>query len=193
MSDRQAAFEALLEPVLGPAYGLALSLTGDPSDAEDLVQEAALLAFRGFHTFELGTNFRAWFMRIVTNAYLGRKRTEKRRPTPVEIDDVPDHFLYLRSRETGVAGVAEDPVEELLRGVDVDEIETAIQKLPREFRGVAALYFGQEFTYPEISELLDIPVGTVRSRLHRARKLLQKELWEMAVEEGIIRPREEDR
>ena len=96
MSDRQAAFEALLEPVLGPAYGLALSLTGDPSDAEDLVQEAALLAFRGFHTFELGTNFRAWFMRIVTNAYLGRKRTEKRRPTPVEIDDVPDHFLYLR-------------------------------------------------------------------------------------------------
>jgi RNA polymerase sigma-70 factor (ECF subfamily) len=132
-------------------------------------------------------------MRIVTNAYLGRKRTEKRRPTPVEIDDVPDHFLYLRSRETGAAGVAEDPVEEFLRGVDVAEIEAAIQNLPAEFRGVAALYFGQEFTYPEISELLDIPVGTVRSRLHRARKLLQKELWDMAVEEGIIHPGEEDR
>lgn len=192
MADSQAAFEELLEPVLGPAYGLALSLTADPANAEDLVQEAALLAYRGFHTFRPGTNFRAWFMRIVTNAHLGGKRKEKRRPTPVEIDDVPDHFLYLRSRDTGVAGVAEDPVEAFLRRVDVGEIEAAIQRLPTEFRGVAALYFGQEFTYPEISEVLEIPVGTVRSRLHRARKLLQKELWDLAVEEGVIPPREED-
>lgn len=185
-SDPQAEFEALLEPVLGPAFGLAISLTADPADAEDLVQEAALLAYRGFHTFQSGTNFRAWFMRILTNAHFGRKRKEKRRPTPVEIDEVPDHYLYTRSQETGVTGTSEDPVEELLRKIDVAQVEEAIQGLPEEFREVAALYFTQEFTYPEIAELLEIPVGTVRSRLHRSRKALQQVLLGMAREAGIV-------
>jgi RNA polymerase sigma-70 factor (ECF subfamily) len=188
MSDSREEFQVLLEPVLGPAFGLAMSLSGDPADAEDLVQEAALLAFRGFHTFRRGTNFRAWFMRILTNVHFGKKRSERRRPTPVELEEVPDHYLYTRSSETGLGSTAPDPVEELLRSLDAAQVEKAIQALPADFRTVAALYFNEEFSYPEISELMEIPIGTVRSRLHRARKALQKALWELAAEEGVIPP-----
>jgi RNA polymerase sigma-70 factor (ECF subfamily) len=185
-NDQTEIFQELLEPVLGPAFGLALTMTADPVDAEDLVQEAALLAFRGFHTFQQGTNFRAWFMRILTNAHLGNKRKEKRRPNPVELDDVPDHYLFERSTETGLGSQSEDPVEGLLRRLDVDQVNRAIQDLPDEFRSVAALYFMEDLSYPEIAEMMDIPVGTVRSRLHRARKVLQRDLWELAEEEGIV-------
>ena len=188
MPDSREEFQVLLEPVLGPAYGLAMSLAGDPADAEDLVQEAALLAFRGFHTFRKGTNFRAWFMRILTNVHFGKKRSERRRPQPVELEEVPDHYLYRRSSETGLGTSAPDPVQELLRSLDVAQVERAIQALPEDFRTVAALYLNEEFSYPEISEVLEIPIGTVRSRLHRARKALQKSLWELAEEEGVIPP-----
>jgi RNA polymerase sigma-70 factor (ECF subfamily) len=192
MADQKEVFEQLLEPVLGPAFGLAITLSGDPADAEDLVQEAALLAFRGFQTFQQGTNFRAWFMRILTNVHLGGKRKEKRRPTPVELEEVPDHYLFERSSESGLGSQSEDPVQGLLQRLDVAQVERAIQALPDEFRAVAGLYLMEEMTYPEIAELMDIPVGTVRSRLHRARKVLQRDLWALAREEGILPPGREE-
>ncbi len=181
-----AAFESLLRQQLGPAYGMALRLTGNSADAEDLVQEAALLAFRGFHSFQQGTNFKAWFFRILTNAYFGKRRKEKRRPSTVDLDEIPDFYMYHRSTEAGLFERTDDPATLLLSEMDVAQVTQAIDALPEEYRVVAVLYFLEDMSYQDIASVLDIPVGTVRSRLHRARKMLQKTLWEIAEEAGIV-------
>lgn len=168
------------------AYGMAYNLTGNAADAEDLLQEAALLAFRGFDSFEKGTNFKGWFYRILTNAYISRYRRRKRAGEQVDIDDVPDLFLYRRSVDAGLTPDAPDPATALLDRLGVDEIRAALDRLPDEYRMAAVLYFMEDLSYQEIADALDIPVGTVRSRLHRGRKLLQRELWREAVERGIV-------
>lgn len=179
-------FESLLSPILGSAYGMALKLTRNQADAEDLIQEAALRAFRGFHTFELGTNFKAWFFRILTNAYYGKKRKEKRRPSPVDIDAVPESYIRQRSAELGLTEKEVDPGSRIVSEMDVNQVSEAIDALPEEYRVVAILYFLEDLAYQEIADVLDVPVGTVRSRLHRGRKILQKMLWDIAEESGII-------
>ena len=184
-SDAEA-FESLLIPILDSAYGMALKLAGNKADAEDLLQEAALLAFRGFHTFELGTNFKAWFFRILTNAFYGKKRKEKRRPTPVDIEDVPESYMRQRSREVGLSDTEVDAGARIVSEMDVMQVSQAIDALPEEYRVVAILYFLEDLAYQEIADVLEIPVGTVRSRLHRGRKMLQKMLWDIAEESGII-------
>ncbi len=186
MAADQRRFESLLDPVLDRAFALAVNLTANRADAEDLVQEAALRAFRGFASFRPGTNFRAWFFRILTNAYYSRRRSERRRPLEVQLGEVPDAYLHTRAVRSGLHARTSDPARALMSRLGVEEIQQAIQSLPDEFRVVAALYFLEEFRYPEIAEVLDIPVGTVRSRLHRGRKILQKELWAIAESEGIV-------
>lgn len=181
-----AIFESLLTPQLGAAYGMALRLSGNTADAEDLVQEAALLAFRGFKTFELGTNFKAWFFRILTNAYFGKRRREKRRPTSVDLEDVPERYLFERTAEAGLHERSNDPASHLVSEMDVEQVTAAIDALPEEYRVVSMLYFLEDLSYQDIAEVLDIPVGTVRSRLHRGRRMLQKALWHIAEEAGII-------
>ena len=178
-------FEELLDGVLSPAYRLALGYTGNGPDAEDLVQEASLLAWRGFGSFQAGTNFRAWFLRILTNAHFSRYRKVRRAPAQVDLDDVHQHHLLMRAGESGLLG-REDPVGALMDSLTVDRVLEAIQALPEEFGSVAALFFLEELSYPEISELLRIPVGTVRSRLHRGRKMLQKTLWTVARDSGVV-------
>ena len=189
-ADRQAAdlnaFESLLEPQLESAYGMALKLTRHAADAEDLVQEAALLAFRGFHTFELGTNFKAWFFRILTNAFFGKKRKEKRRPQTVDLEDVEDLYMYQKTAELGLHDKSDDPAAMVISEMDVEQVTKAIDALPEEYRVVAVLYFLEDLSYQGIADVLDLPVGTVRSRLHRGRKMLQKMLWQIAEEAGII-------
>ena len=179
----QPTFEALLTPLLGHAYRLAASI-GDRAEAEDVVQEAALLAFRAFDSFEPGTNFRAWFFRIVTNCCYARHRTRQRRPQTVEFADVPDLYLYNMTRETGMYADTRDPAAAVFGKMTVDQVVAAIQALPEEYRAAAALYFIEDQTYEEIAAALECPVGTVRSRLHRGRKLLQKALWDLAQEHG---------
>lgn len=178
-------FEELLDPVLSPAYRLALGYTGNGPDAEDLVQEAALLAWRGFPSFQPGTNFRAWFLRILTNAHFSRYRKVRRAPAGVDLDDVNQHHLLFRAAEAGLLS-REDPVGALMDAVTVDRVMEAIQALPEEFAGVTSLFFLEEMSYLEISSLLGIPVGTVRSRLHRGRKMLQKTLWTLARDSGVV-------
>ena len=187
MSLRPAAdFESLFAAVAGTAFGIASRLTRNQADAEDLVQEAALLAFRAFASFEPGTNFRAWFFKILTNCYFSKRRREKSRPVTSDLDDTPDLYLYARSAETGFPTQGPDPAAQLLDQLGTERVVAAIARLPDEYRVVATLYFMEDLSYEEIARALGCPVGTVRSRLHRGRKMLQKALWQVAEESGIV-------
>ena len=179
-------FESLLVPLLGPAYNTALRLTRNGADAEDLVQEAALLACRGFKRFELGTNFKAWFFRILTNAYFSKYRQQRRRGTTVELEDTPELYLFMQSAGMGLNQRTEDPAAALMDRIDGGMTSDALASLPDEYRAVATLYFVNDMSYDEIAAALGVPIGTVRSRLHRARRMLQRALWGLAVEHGIV-------
>jgi RNA polymerase sigma-70 factor (ECF subfamily) len=181
-----ASFESLFTPLASSAFGVAVRFTGNRADAEDLVQEAALLAFRGFDSFEPGTNFKAWFFRILTNCYFSARRKQKARPVTADLDDTPDLYLYARSAETGFPTAGPDPAAQLLDSLGTERVAAAIARLPEEYRVVSTLYLMEDLSYEEIGRVLQCPVGTVRSRLHRGRKMLQKALWQVAEEDGIV-------
>jgi RNA polymerase sigma-70 factor (ECF subfamily) len=179
-------FEALFSTALNSAFGAALQLTRNQADAEDLVQEAALLAYRAFGSFEPGSNFRAWFLKILTDCYCSKRRRETNRPVTSDLDDTPDLHLYSRSGAAGFPIQGPDPAAELLEKLGTEGIVAAISRLPEEYRLVSTLYFMEDLSYEEIARVLDCPVGTVRSRLQRGRKMLQKSLWQIAEEDGIV-------
>jgi RNA polymerase sigma-70 factor (ECF subfamily) len=181
-----ADFESLFAAVAGMAFGVAVRLTRSPTDAEDLVQEAALLAFRAFASFEPGTNFRAWFLKILTNCYFSKRRREKSRPVTSDLDDTPDLYLYARSAQAGFPTQGPDPAAQLLDQLGTERVVGAINRLPEDYRVVSTLYFMEDLSYEDIAQVLGCPIGTVRSRLHRGRKMLQKALWQVAEESGII-------
>jgi RNA polymerase sigma-70 factor (ECF subfamily) len=180
------SFDAEFRRVVGPAFGYALRLTRNTADAEDLVQTAALLAFRAFGSFIPGGNFKAWFFRIMVHEYWGRHRMAKRRPSTVSFDDLPDLHLYAHAPEAGLPTAGPDPGAVLIDQLGVDGVVQALDALPEEYRVVSTLYFMEDFTYQEIAAVLEIPVGTVRSRLHRGRKMLQRALWQVACDAGIV-------
>jgi RNA polymerase sigma-70 factor, ECF subfamily len=182
-----ATFESLFASAANSAFGVAMRLTRNQADAEDLVQEAALLAYRAFESFEPGTNFRAWFLKILTNCYYSKRRREKSRPVTSDLDDTPDLYLYARSGQAGFPTQGPDPASQLLDKLGTERIAAAMARLPTDYRMVATLYFMEDLTYEEISHTLECPVGTVRSRLHRSRKMLQKALWQVAQEDGIVK------
>ena len=178
-------FERQLTAVLDQAYGTALRLTGSAADAEDLVQDAALLAHRGFKGFTAGSNFRAWFYRILLNRFYSNYRRQRRAGVSVDLDDTPELYLYQQAAASGVTPDS-DTATALVDRLDGELVQRALDALPEEFRTVATLYFMQDLPYQEIADMLDVPIGTVRSRLHRARRMLQKALWEVAAERGIV-------
>ena len=178
-------FERLLAGVLDQAYGTALRLTGTPADAEDLVQDAALLAHRGFPGFTTGSNFRAWFYRILLNRFYSNYRRQRRAGVSVDLDETPELYLYQQAAASGLTPDT-DTATNLVDRLDSELVTRALDALPEEFRTVATLYFMQDLPYQEIADMLDVPIGTVRSRLHRARRMLQKALWEVAAERGIV-------
>jgi RNA polymerase sigma-70 factor (ECF subfamily) len=178
-------FEALLAGVLDQAYGTAMRLTGNAADAEDLVQDAALLAHRGFGSFTEGSNFRAWFYRILLNRFYSNYRRQRRAGVAVELEDTPETYLAEQAEAAGLRA-NEDTAAALVDRLDAEAIEQALAGLPDEFRTAATLYFMQDLPYQEIAEILDVPIGTVRSRLHRARRMLQRRLWSVARERGIV-------
>lgn len=184
-ASRQEYFESLFQPLLGAAYGTALHLTRSQDDAEDLVQDAAVQAFRALDTFQPGTHFKAWFFRIMTNLFFHRYRKKRREPEIAELEEAPDLYLYTQARGAGQMGDAADPAALVMGKLDTEHVVAAIARLPEEYRLVAALYLLHEFSYQEIGEIVDCPVGTVRSRLHRGRKILQKALWQVAAAQGL--------
>ena len=164
-------------------YSAALRMTRNPADAQDVVQETFLKAYRAYHSYTDGTNLKAWLYRILTNTYINTYRKAQRRPTEVELGELQDLYLYKRLGEA--SGATQSAEADMLDDfVDTDIID-ALESLPEVFR-MPVLYADVEgFSYKEIAEMLDIPIGTVMSRLHRGRKALQKKLWDIAVDRGI--------
>ncbi len=179
-------FTSLLESVLEPAYRTAYHLTRNEADAEELVQEAALLAYKGFDRFELGTNFKGWFMTILRNRFISGYRKKQREVPTVDLEDAPDLYMYSKSLESGLATQTSEPAKYVIEQLDAEQVGDALAELPMEFREAATLYFTQDMSYQEIADVLGVPVGTVRSRLHRGRKLLQKKLWNLAEDYGLV-------
>jgi RNA polymerase sigma-70 factor (ECF subfamily) len=185
LEDRSATeYDALLSPIIEAAYGIAYRLTRNRDDAEDLVQETAVQAFRAYSTFTPGTNFKAWFFKILLNCFRSRCRKRKREPEIAPLADVCELYLYVQTTRAGLAG--NNPSVVVAERMSEEQIEMAIEALPEEYRAVAILSFMEEMSYQEIADILDCPVGTVRSRLHRGRKLLQKALWDLAESQHII-------
>ena len=187
MQDEQALrerFERDVLPLLSSLYGAALRLTRNPADAEDLVQETYLRAFRGFAGFQEGTNLKAWLYRILTNSYINVYRKKQREPQTVEgPDDVDEWYLFDRLGARRVEGSAEDEVLDRIPDADV---KAALESLPENFRMPVLLADVEGFSYKEIAEIMDTPIGTVMSRLHRGRKALEKALWHTAEERGLV-------
>jgi RNA polymerase sigma-70 factor (ECF subfamily) len=166
-------------------YSAALRMTRNQADAEDLVQETYLRGFRAFGGFEQGTNLRAWLFRILTNAYINRYRAKQRRPIESDLGDLEDLYLYKRlgSMETAAASLSAE--QQFLDLYPDDEVKQALEGLPDNFRLPVILADVEGFAYKEIAEMLDIPIGTVMSRLHRGRKAMQKALFAYAEAHGL--------
>jgi len=181
--DRQERLEAEALTHLDALYRTALRLSRNPQDAEDLVQETYLNAFRSLDRFEEGTNLRAWLFRILNNAFISQYRRRKRRPSS-SIEDVTEYYLYDHLVEGGAAPRTENPEQEVLDRIGDEGVLRALEELPVEFRQVELLADVEGFSYREIADILNIPIGTVMSRLYRARRRLQKMLWQEAQELG---------
>jgi len=164
-------------------YSAALRMTRNPADAEDLVQETFLKAYRAYQTFTSGTNLKAWLYRILTNTYINRYRKQMRRPTETDLGDVENLYLYRRIGDSGQ--VARSAEEEVLEGFVDADVKAAIESLPEHFRLPVLLADVEGFSYKEIAEIMDVPIGTVMSRLHRGRKALERALWSFAREHGL--------
>jgi RNA polymerase sigma-70 factor, ECF subfamily len=176
-------FEREAIPLLSELYGGALRLTRNPSDAEDLLQETFLRAYRGFASFKEGTNLRAWLYRIMTNAFINIYRKRQREPQTVSDSDVEEWYLYDKLGADGAEASAEAQVLDSLPDEDVQE---ALAGLPDQFRLAVLLADVEGFSYKEIAEILDVPIGTVMSRLHRGRRALERRLWDVMRDRGLV-------
>lgn len=174
-------FEREAIPHMDSLYNFALKMTGDEDDADDLVQETYLKAFRFFDKFEKGTNCKAWLFRIMKNSYINDYRKQVKEPNKVDYEDVQNFYENIKSDEVETKHYEQDVFSNLLD----DEISKAITDLPEDFRTVIILSDIEGFTYDEIADFVDIPVGTVRSRLHRARKMLYSQLYDYAKLKGF--------
>ena len=179
MADKTKFSEQAM-PFMDALYTAALRLARNAADAEDLVQETYLKAYRAYDGFEEGTNLRAWLYRILTNTFINSYRSKKRRPDETDIDEVEDLYLYRRLGGLEAAAAGRSAEDELLDWFSDSEVKEAVESLPEQFRIAVLLSDIEGFSYKEIAEILDIPIGTVMSRLHRGRKALQRQLYEFA-------------
>jgi RNA polymerase sigma-70 factor (ECF subfamily) len=163
-----------------------MRMTRNRSDAEDLVQETFIKAWRSFATYQQGTNLRAWLFRIMTNTYINKYNAQQRKPTETELDDVEELFLYKRLGAVDQSQLSQSAEDQMLSLFTDDEVKKALEELPDQFRIPVLMSDVEGFSYKEIAEILEIPLGTVMSRLHRGRKAMQKMLYEYAKERGLI-------
>ena len=180
---KHTEFEAEALPHMDVLYNFALRTTGNEDDARDLLQETYLKAYRFWDKYEKGTNIRAWLFRIMKNSYINRYRKETKEPDKVDYEDIENFYNTIRAESTD----PNDLQEQLYGNLLGDEVTKALQSLPDDFRTVVILCDIEGLTYEEIAEFVECPIGTVRSRLHRGRKLLQAKLFEYAKQQGMIK------
>jgi len=170
--------------LLPSLYGAALRMTRNPADAEDLLQETTLRAYRGFASFQEGTNLKAWLYRILTNSFINTYRKKQREPKTVDgPEDLDEWFLFDR---IGAQSVARSAEEDVLANIPDADVKEALESIPENFRMAVLLADVEGFSYKEIAEITDVPIGTVMSRLHRGRKALEKALYAVAKERGLV-------
>lgn len=177
---KQNDFRVEMLPHLESMYNFALHLTNDHDDAEDLVQDTMVKAYRFFSSYEKGTNAKAWLYRILKNSFINRYRKVSKMPVQVDFEEIASFYESVRSEQTDTT----DMQELFFRGVMSDEVSKALSRLPEDFRTVVMLCDIDGFTYEEIANMLDVPIGTIRSRLHRGRNLLRSLLTDYAHNHG---------
>lgn len=175
-------FEREAVPHMDSLYNFALKMTGDSDDASDLLQETYLKAFRFWDKFEKGTNCKAWLFRIMKNTYINTYRKNTKEPDKVDYEEIENFYENIKPSSTDSAHLEKDIYDNLLD----DELSDAISSLPEDFRTVVILCDIEGYTYDEIADFVDVPVGTVRSRLHRARKMLFTKLHKYAGDKGYV-------
>jgi len=185
-SAKRKSFESEAIPHMEALLRTALRMTRNQGDAEDLVQEAIVKAYRNWDKFEPGTNCRAWLFRIMTNIFINEYRSKSRSPVSIDVDDIDENYLY---GQLASLGPENNPERELFNKILDDDIKKTIDELPDDFKMVVVLSFIEDFSYQEIADIMDLQLGTVKSRLHRGRKLLQKQLYDYAVKNGYIKER----
>lgn len=175
-------FEREAVPHMDALYNFAIKMTGDSDDASDLLQETYLKAFRFWDKFEKGTNCKAWLFRIMKNTYINTYRKNTKEPDKVDYEEIENFYENIKPSSTDSAHLEKDIYDNLLD----DELSSAISSLPEDFRTVIILCDIEGYTYDEIADFVDVPVGTVRSRLHRARKMLFTKLHSYASDKGYV-------
>ena len=183
-NENQNEFQELVSPHLNSLYSTALRMTRNQNDAEDLVQDTLFKAFRAFDQFQKDTNFRAWTFRILVNTYITAYRKAVKQPQKVSYEDLEEFYLYKKLDDT--VSLQEAPKEDFLENLFDDEVKNAMENLPYQFRLVVLLCDVEGFSYNEIAEIIDAPLGTVMSRLFRGRRLLQRYLWSYAKKRGYV-------
>jgi RNA polymerase sigma-70 factor (ECF subfamily) len=180
---RKAFEEAALEQ-LPSLYNTALRLTKNKADAEDLVQDTYIKALRASRQLQKGSGLRAWLFKILTRTFIDRYRKKLKEPPTVDYEKVEEFYLFNRLAESWPHVASEDPEERLLKVFLDDDVKKALEALPHPFRVNVVLSDVEGFTYQEISEILELSLGTVKSRLYRGRRLLQRSLWAYAQRYG---------
>ncbi|MGD1842312.1 MAG: sigma-70 family RNA polymerase sigma factor [Thermonemataceae bacterium] len=187
--EKYYIFNEEFMPHIDPMYNFAYRLTLDEDDAKDLVQDTYLKAFRFINSFQKGTNAKAWLFRILKNSFINDFRKKSKQPAKVDYSEV-ESFYNSDEAETGVTTTTTDLRAEMVQDLIGDEVATALNSLAVDFRIVIILCDIEGFTYEEMARILDIPIGTVRSRLHRARNLLKEKLRLYAKKMGYIKEKE---
>jgi len=174
-------FEKEMLPHMAALYNFALRMTGDPDDAKDLVQETFMKAYRFFDKYSQGTNAKAWLFRIMKNSYINRYRKESKEPDKIDYDNIKDFYASVKDSAVDT----NDLQEKIFGNLFEDEVAKALQELPEDFRTVVILCDIEGYTYEEIADFIEIPIGTVRSRLHRGRRMLRSMLRDYALTRGF--------
>ncbi len=187
LQRKYAEFEVEILPYIAALKSFALKMTNDQEDAEDLVQDTMLKAFRFFDKFEKGTNAKAWLFQIMKNSYINNYRKNIKEPNKVDYDDIQNFYENIKSEDVKTVHFQGDAFSDIL----TDEVADALTKLPDDFRTIVFLSDIEGYTYEEIADFIDCPIGTVRSRLHRARKMLYALLLDYAEENGFSKQKKD--